>query len=1389
MSAPRFRIFISSPGDVAEERVLANNLVRRLADEYAERAWIEPVFWEHEPLLATDTFQKQLPPPRACEAVVCVLWGRLGTRLPADITRADGSTFASGTEYEFEDAAAGFRATGHPHLLVYRKTAPRFTSTEDEVAALNNIRQRKAVDEFIQKWFINDVDGTLKAAYHAFKSAAEFEEVLEAHLRKLLERHAPAIDVDAPVPAKPTWTRGSPFRGLDVFEFEHAPIFFGRSRAVGDVLDALRTNAAAGRGFLLIVGISGGGKSSLVRAGVLPLLVEAGVIEGVALWRRAVLKPSDAGGDVFGALAAALLSAEALPELAGDGTTPAQLAALLRQSPAGAFGLIKGGLSQAAATFARERSLRAQPETRLVVVVDQLEELFTTATIDAADREAFVAALSALARSGKAIVLATLRGDFYHRTFELAELVALQEGAGQYALPLPTPAEIAQMIRHPAAAAGLRFEEDAQSRVPLDEALRDAAAASPESLPLLEFALEALYDARSPDGTLTYDAYRALGGVEGALTQRAETVFAALPTDVQATLPRVLRALVNLDTGDALVRQRAALASTAATPQAKSLVDAFIAARLFSADRTNEGTSVVRVTHEALLRTWPRVQAWLAQDRELLLIRARVQAAATRWHAECRRPDLLLGKGRPLDEANTLAHTLGDELAPDELRLIVASRSRRRLRERLKWSAGAALVALAIAATLAATFASKQKRIADRNAAEADHNASLAREQAQVAELQRKAAKEQAILAQARFDDVRTLATKFLFELDAAIADLAGSTPARGLLARTALDALSRLERESERDPGLARDVAHGLGKLGSVQLALGDHAAARASCEKSAQIIKRLADADPADVVLEHDLSVSLMQVGDTSFYGGDAASAIAEYRSSLALLQALNTSAPSNSTYQDNLILVLRKVGETEEKLGNRAAASESCLSALRVAEQIIASKPDDWRAQSRRAECLESIGDLLRGRGDYATALQSYTACLENTRKDALSRPENLIAQRSLVHSLWRAGATESKVGDLVGASEHCLQGVQLADRLRLADPGNRSLQIEAHNAYEALQSVGRARQDAGGAADASEIFERCLEYYEAMHAQNPLSVSDKKALALALENLAGARLANGNASDAAGYFGLSVERHRRPIAEFYPNDLDAKRELLLALKGLGTAQLASGDKAAATESFRLCASWASACFDARDKLATSQPDDESKALDLARALIDFSDAQRALGDVTASLGANGRLLNIALRRAAASPDSVGRAGDAVVVWERIGDDHAALGDATAAIANFREGLAIAARLALADAENVDAQRSRWMLQLKIGTALADLAGRRNVGSSWRDARAAFSLALDRIRERRDAKKLAPADADRVEALERCIGLCNSAIKQLGELPEAGTAVQATTSPATK
>src|ERR1700724_2728848 len=342
---PALRVFISSPGDVAEERVVVGQVLRRLQSEFEDRGAVEPVDWEHEPLLATARFQEQIPLPPQCDVVVSILWTRLGTRLPVRIHRPDGSCYASGTEFEFEDAAAAFRRTAKPDLLVYRKTTDPQVSLGDERVLLERLGQKKALDEFVERWFVGKDGVTLEAAFHPFAHAAELEGLVEMHLRKVLDRLLPAPAQAAEVAQPIQWRAGSPLRGLEVFELEHAAIFFsGRRWEIVEVLGALRQQAAMGRAFVLILGMTGCGKSSLVRAGMLPMLLQPGVIEGIGLWRRAILRPSAARGDLLAGLAAALLREEALPELAAARTQAGELAQALRQAPRAGVALLKTGL-------------------------------------------------------------------------------------------------------------------------------------------------------------------------------------------------------------------------------------------------------------------------------------------------------------------------------------------------------------------------------------------------------------------------------------------------------------------------------------------------------------------------------------------------------------------------------------------------------------------------------------------------------------------------------------------------------------------------------------------------------------------------------------------------------------------------------------------------------------------------------------------------------------------------------------------------------------------------------------------------------------------------------------------------------------------------------------
>jgi tetratricopeptide (TPR) repeat protein len=703
------RFFISSPGDVFEERALAGRVIDRLQSEYVGRIVLEPVLWEHEPLVATSTFQHQIVKPSETDVVIAILWSRLGTPLPEQFRRPDGSRYESGTVYEFEEAINGFRTNGKPDLLVYRRTAPPSVRLDDEKDLLERLAQKKKLDEFIGKWFHDQADGSLVAAFHGYESPGDFESLLETHLHRLIERSIPRSGT-ATAEARAVWKKGSPFRGLEAFEFEHAQVFFGRTRAVSDVLQGLRQQAAEGRAFLLILGMSGGGKSSVVRAGVLPMLTRPGVIEGVRLWRRALFRPTDVRGDLIGGLAKALLQDTALPSLDADGKGAEDLAAVLRQSPQAASRLIRNALAH------QETLAGAGSNATLALVIDQMEEMYTQDEIDDVQRSAFVDLVDALARSGRVWVIATLRSDFYPRLASLPKLGALREGAGQYDLMPPTASEIGQMIRLPTNAAGLRFEEDPATNERLDDMLRDAAARHPEVLPLLQFTLEELYQRRTEDGLLTLAAYRELGGVEGSLAQRAETVFKDLPDDVEAELPKVLNALVSVgQDGHASIGRKRAPWSDVATGKCRVLVDAFVDNRLFVSELTDDGSAVITVAHEALLWHWPRVQEWVAQNRENLRIRERVTAAAQRWQAEGCPVDLLLPSGKPLAEAELLLEQ-GIDLREDEARFIGSSVVRARRVKRLKAAVVATVAILGVVATVLALLANQQRLLAQTEA-------------------------------------------------------------------------------------------------------------------------------------------------------------------------------------------------------------------------------------------------------------------------------------------------------------------------------------------------------------------------------------------------------------------------------------------------------------------------------------------------------------------------------------------------------------------------------------------------------------------------------------------------------------------------------------------------
>ena len=695
------RVFVSSPGDVSEERALAEGVLRRLGEEYRESVKLDVVLWEHEPVFAHTGYQQQIARSSECDLVICILWSRLGTRLPAGFALGSGEPAPTGTEFEIRDALEAYRVGGKPNLLIYRKVvAPQLNMASSE--ARERLRQYELLADFCRRTFY-DEQGAVIVAHTSYNESYEFERNLVDHVRRWL-----AVQVgDAATRAR--WTAGSPYRGLQAFEAEHREIYFGRSQALSELIGRLRdteTRAASGEGvtrFVLVQGMSGNGKSSLIRAGLLPLL-EGRALEGIGCWRQVILKPSDRSeqrpdAGVIGALVAAL--GKTLPAIGHSYPDTAQLAERVRNAPNESAARLDGYLTQEATRI----GLRPD-QIRLVVFIDQLEELFEQ-SLQQAERLAFIAILDALAHEGRIWVIATMRSDFAARIEEHPTLINLTREGHLYILGPPQSDELAEMIREPAQAAGLQWE--ARAGVSLDQALLREATANPESLPLLEYALDQLYERR--DGRhLTYAAYEELGGLQGGIAQSAEAVLTA-QLDFASVFPLLMRSLVTVDENGTATRRYAPLTEfTAGTPE-RALLEALVARRLCVTDERGE-EAVATFAHEALIQSWPRVTEWLRAEAGLLQTRDLALRETKQWqqHGES---DAWLASADKLIAFRQL-ELAQIRLSDSTQRFIERSQRRVRRGRRIRQMVMAGVIALAVTATIFGIYAQRARNVASR---------------------------------------------------------------------------------------------------------------------------------------------------------------------------------------------------------------------------------------------------------------------------------------------------------------------------------------------------------------------------------------------------------------------------------------------------------------------------------------------------------------------------------------------------------------------------------------------------------------------------------------------------------------------------------------------------
>jgi WD40 repeat protein len=542
-----------------------------------------------------------------------------------------------------------------------------------------------------------------------------------------------------------------PYRGLLAFQPEHSRFFFGREPLQEELLNRVDESLLTRRlqevmthrrhQFQVVAGASGSGKSSLVLAGVVAHLDRR-------TWDVWVTRPGEACG--FAAAKSSAHGPGREPER-GSGSSLASGGALLKLwtalhqqwaprevgSPGAAIGLAEV-LEEAA------RMRQARPDRRLLLVVDQFEEVFTQLP-SLAERQAYVGALWALAERGDlgVIVLSTLRVDYFSRCGELTvdstgkrlDAVVYSDEHRMFVTQLQGE-QLQAIIEGPARKVGLRLDEG------LVEVLRRDVGAEPGALPLLEYALDQLWE-RRVGNRLTHQAYEEIGGVGGALTGAANRLLASFSPEESRVARHLLVELVDFsDDASPNTRRRGWLAQLRPSGGTEQELFDGVLARLVGARllvKGGEGSSSsdegiwVEVAHESLIRRWETLTEWVRADRKAAHERRELRKLAEKWKAHLDAPDKgrsFLLVGYRLEAARHLQREYGGQLAQDLHQFINESWRRARYRRRVVRLQIASLLTVSVVVSLVMSVLMKMAQ--DGQAGE-QNQTRVAQAQAQIA--------------------------------------------------------------------------------------------------------------------------------------------------------------------------------------------------------------------------------------------------------------------------------------------------------------------------------------------------------------------------------------------------------------------------------------------------------------------------------------------------------------------------------------------------------------------------------------------------------------------------------------------------------------------------------
>nr|WP_255575830.1 helix-turn-helix domain-containing protein [Duganella violaceicalia] len=909
-----------------------------------------------------------------------------------------------------------------------------------------------------------------------------------------------------------SWLHASPFRGLEAFEEQHAAIFFGRKLGVDQLVQVVVSQVQAACAMVLVLGPSGAGKTSLVQAGLIPAL-KAGAApaeSGLAIASHLQLDCADMGQcGLLDTLASVLLDAELDGRLLFENTSAATLAQRMAQDLPGLIAQLQAQL----------------PSIRLMLFIDRFEAIFRLPHIGEQERTNFIHVLDQLARAGCILLVLACRNDFYPHLTAYPALMSMKLRGGHFDLAPPGAADIAQIIRHPVQVAQLRYTVDAASGEALDQVLIDAAKAGPDTLPLLQYCLQELYRLRSPDGELSHASFHALGGLEGAIGARAEQVISALGSAQIAALPHVLSQLVLVAEDESTVTSRRVPWSALRDEADHGLVQALVDAHLFVSD-LHGGAPAFGIAHEALLRRWPRVVAWIEEHRLTLQVRSRINAQARRWQDSGRARDMLLPSGTQTNQARQLVKADGFILTPQEHGFIVASLQSERRGERLRLIVMVTLIGLTVLAGGLGLMARQAQSLAELHRTEAE-------------------------------DLMGYMLGEFVDKLRPL-----GKLDLLDSVSNRALSYLSDKSKANNSEAALTQR-AKSLQLISEVKISRADPIGANTALLGARDILHQQLRARPADTVLLKSLGENAFWLGQIHFDSKEWSKAqqyfdeYREYSDHLAATAPDNPDSWIEQSYAHNSLGTLAL-----QRSDVQRAAKEFTIS-VALKTRAREKSPSDKALSADLADSLSWLASsqLQLGQLNKAESLYARELALLQALRDA--NPGDKLWLKTLASAWLHQAEVKLAVGDIAATRADLSSAQELLRTLVAADPSNRTWQRDQHIAeLKTFDVTGKDMPPSQAFALLEKLHDQLME----LSRLEPKKVNLQMLTAIASQRRASLELRYGKAEQAALTLEPALERLQAIYASA-PADQVLRNNLLDSLLLKADIEFARQDDAAA------------------------------------------------------------------------------------------------------------------------------------------------------------------------------------------------------------------------------